>query len=167
MTILLLVSKKIFFQTFSFIPYELCFEFSLPNFVGSFRKITKYETTDDNLNICTNNRTKQKTDLIVQKYDVSEFFMILLSSFIASFSSNDDESVVTALCTIIFISINVMQPCVLNKCKTAQEVCKIKSTIEQVLEEPYCSILLICLINSVTLNISSNLEFKMNFQDRI
>lgn len=111
--------------------------------------------------------TEQNKKGILQKYDVSEFFIILLSSFIASFSSNDDESVVTALCTIIFISINVMQPCVLNKCKTAQEVCKIKSTIEKVLEEPYCSILLICLINSVTLNISSNLAFKMNFQDRI
>lgn len=114
--------------------------------------------------VLTNEQNKKG---ILQKYDVSEFFIILLSSFIASFSSNDDESVVTALCTIIFISINVMQPCVLNKCKTAQEVCKIKSTIEKVLEEPYCSILLICLINSVTLNISSNLEFKMNFQDRI
>lgn len=114
--------------------------------------------------VLTNEQNKKG---ILQKYDVSEFFIILLSSFIASFSSNDDESVVTALCTIIFISINVMQPCVLNKCKTAQEVCKIKSTIEKVLEEPYCSILLICLINSVTLNISSNLAFKMNFQDRI
>lgn len=114
--------------------------------------------------VLTNEQNKKG---ILQKYDVSEFFIILLSSFIASFSSNDDESVVTALCTIIFISINVMQPCVLSKCKTAQEVCKIKSTIEKVLEEPYCSILLICLINSVTLNISSNLEFKMNFQDRI